>query len=333
MSPTKYLLGAFASMILATIVTAVGVAFFPMQSSVVSYLHIIVFFASGFVPLLIYYLQLHRIQAVGRDGDHLGMHLTDIEVDSIYYLGFLITLMTLVFSVGSLFVGSGNVKTETIIGQFSLGLVVTGFALWGRLDLQQNNEKLSDPDSAMDQYVNKMERVVSDIDTSYSKLQKVFSIATDNFQKSSEQLESFSGSFATINREMQEASESIGEGMSAISSKSKNIDDALDSLLALSSHVTRLDTAINELSASIGFMNKSGIDEVVKSIETSAKAISDSSKKFEKNIVDSSNKVNQNTGAFVSDMERSTAQLSSALQSLSAAMVGVANKVTDSLRS
>ena len=332
MNPTKYLLGAFASMILATIVTAFGTVFLPISNSLISYFHIIIFFASGFVPILIYYLKLHGIQTVGRDSDHLGTHLTDIEVDSIYYLGFLITLMTLVFSVGSLFAGSGTVKTETIIGQFSLGLVVTGFALWGRLDLQQNNEKFSDPDTAMDQYVNKMERVVSDIDTSYSKLQKVFSTATDNFQKSSEQLESFSGSFATINHEMKEASESLSDGMNSISSKSQNIDKALDSLLTLSSHITRLDTAINELSASIGFMNKSGIDEVVKSIETSAKVISESSKKFEKNIVDSSSKVHQNTSNFVSDMEKTTAQLSAALQSLTAAMVGVANKVSDSLR-
>jgi hypothetical protein len=106
----------------------------------------------------------------------------------------------------------------------------------------------------------------------------------------------------------------------------------LDSLLTLSSHVSRLDVAINELSASIGFMNESGINEVVQSIETSAKVISDSSKKFEKNVVDSSNKINQNTSSFVSEMEKSTVQLSSALQNLSTAMVGVANKITDSLR-
>jgi predicted nucleic acid-binding Zn-ribbon protein len=333
MSPTKYLIGAFASMIFATAITAFGALFLPLNSSLIAYFHIIIFFASGFVPILIYYLKLHHIQVNGRDGDHIGMHLTDIEVDSIYYLGFLITLMTLVFSVGSLFAGSGAIKTETIIGQFSLGLVVTGFALWGRLDLQQNNEKLSDPDNAMDQYVNKMERVVSDIDTSYTALHRVFSAATDNFQKSSDQLESFSSSFSTINREMKEASESLGEGMNSISSKSQNIDKALESLLALSSHVAKLDAVINELSGSIGRMNKSGIDEVIQSIETSAKVIGESSKKFEKNIVDSSNKVNQNTGAFVSDMEKSTAQLSSALQSLSSAMVGVANKVTDALRS
>jgi len=332
MSPTKYLIAAFASMIFATIITAFGALFLPISDNLIAYFHIIIFFASGFLPILVYYLKLHQIQVNGRNGDYIGMHLTDIEVDSIYYLGFLITLMTLVFSVGSLFAGSGSIKTETIIGQFSLGLVVTGFALWGRLDLQQNNEQLTDPDSAMDQYVNKMERVVADIDTSYLKLQKVFSNATDNFQKSSEQLESFSGSFATINQEMREASGSLSVGMSGISSKSKNIDEALDSLLTLSANIARLDVAINELSTSISFMNKSGINEVVQSIETSAKVIGDSSKKFEKNVIDSSNKINQNTGTFVSDMEKSTDQLSSALQNLSTAMVGVANKITDSLR-
>ena len=79
------------------------------------------------------------------------------NIDSIYYLGFLITLTTLLVSVISYgIVGFGNGKnaSDTVIfiaTGFGLSLLATAVALWGRVDLVQRREerlRSQDPEEA-----------------------------------------------------------------------------------------------------------------------------------------------------------------------------------------
>jgi ABC-type transporter Mla subunit MlaD len=294
---------------------------------------IFIIFFGGFGPLVYYYFLLSQIQTKGRGGDPMEIHLTDIEIDSVYYLGFLVTLSTLVISIGmNTLASSSNINVLTVVGQFSLGLIATGFALWGRLDLQSRNEKLTDPDTAVDTYVSKMERVFYDVDTSYGKLQTVFNNASSNFERSSQLLENFSQSLTRINVEMEGAADSLGTGLSAIHDKSDNIDKALDSLLLLSSNLKKVDSLVNDFTNSIKSLDKSGISGVVNSVETASVSLSKSAKQFEKELSDSAKSISSRSNSFAADLNSSTQQLGSALTGLSSALVSVANKVAETLK-
>jgi methyl-accepting chemotaxis protein len=328
MNLTKYFFTAVFLMVLGGLLVFLpdGPSYDRLKS-----MQMFVIFFGGFSPLVYYYYQLWHIQTKGRQGDSIQIHLTEIEIDSIYYLGFLITLSTLVISIGMNTLASiGN--PLVVVGQFSLGLVATGFALWGRLDLQQRNQRLSDPDTIVDEYVSKMERVVYDVDTSYAKLQMVFNNASSNFERSSQLLENFSESLTRINIEMLGAADSLGTGLSAIHDKSDNIDEALDSLLVLSTNLKKVDGLVSDLAKSIKSLDKSGISDVVKSVENASEALNKSAKNFEKELSDSAKSISNKSTSFASDLNSSTLQLGNALTGLSSALVSVANKVADTLK-
>jgi ABC-type transporter Mla subunit MlaD len=320
---------------ISTIAMLVGAAFTSIKYSQsfvwLNNLHAIVIFIGGFTPLVWYYIQLQAVQTKGRYGDGINTYLTDIEVDSIYYLGFLITLTTLVISVGSIVITT-QYEIKTIISQFSLGLIATGFALWGRLDLQQRNERLTDPDSAVDEYRNKLGDVVNDIEGAYTRLQSTFKRASDSFEKSSQQLEVFSNSFERINQEMSGAANSLNAGMSSIQEKSENIDTALNSLLLLSKNLKQVDAVIADFSSSLKSLNKSGVVDVVSSVEKASNSLGKSAENFDKELNLATKNIASRSQDFTQDLEKSTQQLSSALTNLSSAMVAVANKVTDTLK-
>ena len=65
-----------------------------------------------------------------------GDRITQVEADSIYYLGFLITLSVLVCTVFD-FIKTANSSVIVSVGsKFALGLISTGYGLFGRLTLQ-----------------------------------------------------------------------------------------------------------------------------------------------------------------------------------------------------
>lgn len=77
------------------------------------------------VPLLIYHYRLSRL-SVDR--------LTQTEVDSVYYFGFLITIAALAFA--ALAISSGNGKDQgQVVAQFAAGIVATGYAVFARQHL------------------------------------------------------------------------------------------------------------------------------------------------------------------------------------------------------
>ncbi|MBT8573830.1 hypothetical protein ICN46_06570 [Polynucleobacter sp. Latsch14-2] len=328
MNLNKYFFSAFGLMLLGGLL-----AFLPDGPSYdrLKSLQVLVIFFGGFSPLFYYYYELLQIQTKGRKGDSIQIHLTEIEIDSIYYLGFLITLSTLVISIGMNILTS-SVNPLAVVGQFSLGLVATGFALWGRLDLQQRNSRLTDPEAAVDEYVSKMERVVYDVDTSYAKLQTVFANASANFERSSQLLENFSESLTRINVEMVGAADSLGTGLSVIHDKSDNIDQALDSLLVLSTNLKKVDGLVSDFGKSIKSLDKSGIGEVVNSVESASVALNKSAKNFEKELSDSARSISSKSTSFANDLNSSTQQLGNALTGLSSALVSVANKVAETLK-
>jgi hypothetical protein len=328
MNLTKYFFLSIVMMLLGAVLTSIN---YGQSFLWVNNLHALVIFVGGFSPLVWYYVKLQVIQTKGRMGDGLNTHLSDIEIDSIYYLGFLITLATLIISVGSVVI-TGKVEGSAIISQFSLGLIATGFALWGRLDLQQRNERLIDPDLAVDEYRNKMEHVVNDIEGAYTVLQSTFKRAADNFDNSAIQLENFSNSLSRINDQMSGAATALNSGLESVHEKAENIDDALNSLLTLSKNLKQVDDVIDEFSKSLRALNKSGINDVVESVERASNSLGESTLAFQQELTSATKNISSTSLGFTQDLEKSTQDLSSALTNLSSAMVVVANKVTDSIK-
>ena len=359
MNSSKYLLFALLIMVSGASLTLTDNLFFHSNQ-------IYVIFLGGAIPLILYWNRLRRVQSIGRNGDGIDYHLTDIEVDSIYYLGFLITLSTLVISVVTAHLGD-KIEAFTVVGQFSLGLVATGFALWARLDLQQRNEEHSDPDRLVDEYIAKMGKAVHELDISYSTLQTVFNTATKGFEDSmssyvnsadaiqkintkvarasdalvkkvedsSLHLVDTSSSLIKINFDLAVASESLNLGLDQANLKSVVINDALDSLQSMADKFKTMEVVINNFSSALQDLNKVDIGEVVASIESSAEVIGATTKKLEQEINNSISKLSSNDSQVTlvesfKVIELAISNFSSALQDLNKVDIG---KVVASIES
>jgi antitoxin component HigA of HigAB toxin-antitoxin module len=124
-------------------------------------------FLSGVIPLCLYHFALHKQRSsnVGK------LHLSDAEIDSVYYFGFVITLLTLiaaVFTFGAL--GADEFNPKTIGVQFGLGLFVTAYALVGRLHLQVTNQTDLEPEDAYANYVDRVNNLLGRVDLAYADL-------------------------------------------------------------------------------------------------------------------------------------------------------------------
>ena len=79
---------------------------------------------AGVLPLLGYYFALAKKKL-----------LSQSEIDSIYYFGFLVTVITLVSTAIAIGIATKLPKLNWILLQFGLGLIATGIALFARLML------------------------------------------------------------------------------------------------------------------------------------------------------------------------------------------------------
>ena len=88
---------------------------------------------AGIAPLIIYHIGL--IQAKS---------LTTTKIDSVYYFGFLVTVVTLVSTAISLGLAENTPNLRWVLLQFGLGLVATGYALFARLHLVSKSSELAE---------------------------------------------------------------------------------------------------------------------------------------------------------------------------------------------
>ena len=90
--------------------------------------------AMGLVPLFAYHVILWR-----------NSKLAPAQVDSVYYFGFLVTVVTLVATAIAIGQTTGKLDPSVILTQFGLGLIATGYALFARLMLLSRLD--ADPDT------------------------------------------------------------------------------------------------------------------------------------------------------------------------------------------
>ena len=109
---------SFLTLFLISFFGVLATSFLPHDGGIYQWLGLL----AGVLPLAFYHAMLSRENV-----------LSPAEVDSIYYFGFLVTVITLVTTAISIALDSKKPDMQWILLQFGLGLVATGYALFARL--------------------------------------------------------------------------------------------------------------------------------------------------------------------------------------------------------
>lgn len=119
--------------------------------------------ALALAPLGFYHYSLAR-KALG---------LTQLEIDSIYYYGFLVTVCALAVCAFLIATGGGATDVNVVIYQFGAGLVATGYAVFARMHLTSlvTIERVS-PEEVMDKYILRSQDLLKNIEVAAGELER-----------------------------------------------------------------------------------------------------------------------------------------------------------------
>lgn len=109
--------------------------------------------------------------------------LNEAAIDSVYYIGFLVTVMELAASALILFMGSDDPKP--ILIRFCIGLLATGYAVVARLHLQSSaTGQESTIETVWQEYAVKADKLLTELDLAISRV-KTFGANVDRELSSS----------------------------------------------------------------------------------------------------------------------------------------------------
>jgi hypothetical protein len=262
----------------------IGIFLFSFMPNLGKYFQYAGIFLSGAIPIITYHYLLNkqRFSTAGRT------HLTDAEIDSVYYFGFVITLITLIAAVFTLGLeDKGKIDPQTIGVQFGLGLIVTGYALIGRLHLQVTNDSDLEPEDAYANYVDRVNNLLGRVDLAYADLDELLKRLVDRLR-------------TTLETESRENSSRI----------SRQVEDSFAPLLA----------ACQQLAAQIG---EDGLRNDIESMRTVVTSTNRTFKSFDSRLQTLADQAEQSTlpitklGDALAACERGSADLASVLNSLS----------------
>ena len=111
---------SFLPLFLISLIGVLGSSFIDHENSQYQFIGLM----AGVLPLLGYYYALARKKI-----------LSPSEIDSVYYFGFLVTVITLVSTAIAIGIATKLPELKWILLQFGLGLIATGIALFARLML------------------------------------------------------------------------------------------------------------------------------------------------------------------------------------------------------
>jgi len=199
------------------ITACIGIFTFSLTPDLAEYLRYFGIFLSGLVPVLGYHYALSQKRSPQKGGGHLS----DAEIDSVYYFGFIVTLLTLIAAVFTLgLTNSSEVEPKTIGIQFGLGLFVTGYALIARLHLQVTNELGLEPEDAYANYVDRVNSLLGRVDVAYADLDVLLkrlvdrlrtTLETESKENSSRISRQVEESFAPLLTACQQLADQIGK--------------------------------------------------------------------------------------------------------------------------
>lgn len=128
-------------------------------ASVMMHLPVPFVLAIELVPLCMYFSVLYRIGGTG---------LSHTAIDSVYYFGFIVTILSLAGSVMRVWLFGIEKDMSGLIAQFGVGLLATGLALVFRLVLTARVESLNAKDLSemIAEYVQRIDGVVAKVEVS-----------------------------------------------------------------------------------------------------------------------------------------------------------------------
>jgi hypothetical protein len=149
---------AFFPLFLIALIGIVLSGFFHQTSGFLQWLGLI----TGLLPLIAYHLSLMRARL-----------LSSTAIDSIYYFGFLVTIITLVTTAISIGLAETKPDLKWVLLQFALGLVATGYALFARLHLLAKSATSIEVDmvESTEKLTKNIERVVKEFDNAGFQVQ------------------------------------------------------------------------------------------------------------------------------------------------------------------
>jgi len=109
----------------------------------------------GLLPLMAYHASLMKARM-----------LSSTEIDSVYYFGFLVTIITLVSTAISIGLAAKKPDLNWVLLQFGLGLVATGYALFARLHLLAKSTTTAEIDvvNSTEKLAKNVEKVAREFD-------------------------------------------------------------------------------------------------------------------------------------------------------------------------
>ena len=110
--------------------------------------------------------------------------LSQAAIDSVYYLGFLVTIAALGVSAISISVAGVEESTESVAFQFGLGLLATGYAVFARMHLTSISTWVDEqgPEAVLDRYLKRTQELVTNVEMASVQ----FSSLTSNLMMQSE---------------------------------------------------------------------------------------------------------------------------------------------------
>lgn len=148
----------FFPLFLIALIGIVLSGFFHQASGFLQWMGLI----TGLLPLMAYHFSLMRTRL-----------LSSNAIDSVYYFGFLVTIITLVTTAISIGLTDSKPDLKWVLLQFALGLVATGYALFARLHLLAKSATSVEVDmvDSTEKLAKNIERVVKEFDNAGFQVQ------------------------------------------------------------------------------------------------------------------------------------------------------------------
>jgi hypothetical protein len=240
--------------------------------AVLKHLPVGVVLALELLPLVMYFAALLRF---GKDG------LSHTAIDSVYYFGFIVTIISLAGSVFRVWLFGIEKDISGLIAQFGVGLLATGLALVFRLVLTARVESLNAKDLSqmIDEYVQRIDHIVVKVETSAANFEglsqslqeRTRAVVEATYEECTASLRSaanvFSASIASISEQTSQSVTRFGQVVESV---------------AVASHVEHFESNLTQLSIGLkGFaaeVSKYGKLTADEALRTTKQALDASSK-------------------------------------------------------
>lgn len=253
-------------------IVTMGLAAFAALISVLLHLPVPIVLIFDLLPLCIYFWALYRY---GKDG------LSHTAIDSVYYFGFIVTILSLTGSVMRVWLFGIEKDMSGLIAQFGVGLLATGLALVFRLILTARVESLNAKDlsQTIEEYVQRIDKVVSRVEASAASFEGL----SESLQQRTRVV--VQAAFEECTASMQAAAINFSESMARVSEQATSsvsgFSRAVESFAEVT-HVAEFGSNIEELS--------SGLKSFAAEVSSYGRRTTDEALKTTKQALDASSK-------------------------------------------